>query len=60
MTICCEGMTLTAALEEELSSRTKENEAVKLRDGEGSSLLLMRDTVMVLGDECTTSPNIDL
>ena len=36
------------------------NEEVKLRDGEGSSLLLMRDTV--LGCESTrgTSPNIDL
>jgi len=33
-------------------------EAVKLRDGEGSSLLLLRDTV--LGAESTTSPNIDL
>jgi hypothetical protein len=33
-------------------------EAVKLRDGEGRSLLLLRDTV--LGAESTTSPNIDL
>jgi hypothetical protein len=33
-------------------------EAVKLRDREARSLLLLRDTV--LGAESTTSPNIDL
>jgi hypothetical protein len=33
-------------------------EAVEVRDAEGSSLLLMRDTV--LGAESTTSPFVDL
>ena len=34
------------------------NEAVELRDAEGSSLLLLRDTV--LRAESTTSPCVDL
>ena len=55
-----DGQVHLPALEAELSSRTKGslNEAVELREREGSSLLLLRDTV--LGAESTTSPCIDL
>jgi hypothetical protein len=48
-----EGMTVTSAFEEEISY-----EVVELGDGEGSNLLLLRDTV--LGAESTTSPCVDL